>query len=194
MLQTHIRIPNSQYLVPYADIDRSGSRIFNTSIRELLFNDIGDEPPILGRYFLTAAYLVVDLDYNTFTLWQANPTQDSKLVSVANRATESQCGNETSAPVSDGAPSDPPVIPPYEASRLAAGSITGIAVEATAALSILVLGVFLYLRQVRRRKRVTQDEVRAPAMGGETTADQISEAQQPGDGKQHNTLLHEVHG
>lgn len=194
-LSLDIRIPNNQYLVPYVDIDRYGSRIFNTSIRELLFNDIGDQLPTLGRYFLTAAYLMVNLDSNSFILWQANPTRDSKLVSAtANRATESQCGNETSAPVSNGSPSDPPQVPPHEEVRLAGGSIAGIVVGATAALSILGLGVFFYLRRVRSHQQVTHDEARASTMGDESRTDAISEIQPPGNMKQQNTPLHEVRG
>ncbi|KAI1773349.1 acid protease [Hypoxylon cercidicola] len=192
-----VTIPNSQYLVPYVDIDRDGSRIFDTSIRELLIDDIGDQLPMLGRYFLTAAYLMVDLDSNTFTLWQANPTRDSKLVPVAvNHATESQCGSETSTPAFSSLPSDSPEPPqhPQEAVGLAGGSIAGIVVGAIAALSFLALGVFFYLRRVRTRLQLTQDEARTPAMGDESRADQMSEIQPTDNTKQQHVPLHEVRG
>ncbi|CAJ2503101.1 Uu.00g104950.m01.CDS01 [Anthostomella pinea] len=99
-----IRVPNSQYLVPYVDIDRNGSRIFNNTERELLINGLVDQPATLGRYFLTAAYLMVDLDANSFTLWQANPASGSTLVSVT--GAEAQCGNESISGTGSAGPAD----------------------------------------------------------------------------------------
>ncbi|KAI1104485.1 acid protease [Jackrogersella minutella] len=145
-----IRVPNSQYLVPYVDIDRNGSRIFNTSERELLISAVSDTSATLGRYFLTAAYLMVDLDANTFTLWQANPTSDSKLVS---RTTESECGNKTSSS-SDVLPSSHSQAPQV-ASGLSKGSIAGIVVGVVAGLAILGLGILFYIRRARNNQTVT---------------------------------------
>ncbi|KAI1018512.1 hypothetical protein LB503_005641 [Fusarium chuoi] len=54
-----IRVPNNQYMIPTVDIASNGSRTTDTSKRDILITDIEDEPPILGRYFLTAAYLMV---------------------------------------------------------------------------------------------------------------------------------------
>ncbi|XDG04485.1 hypothetical protein ABKA04_004100 [Annulohypoxylon sp. FPYF3050] len=74
-----IRIPSDQYLIPWVDIDRNGSRYTVPSKQELLIGAVTNQPATLGRYFFTAAYLMVDLDANEFTLWQANPTSDSRL-------------------------------------------------------------------------------------------------------------------
>ncbi|KAI1140304.1 hypothetical protein F5Y05DRAFT_411361 [Hypoxylon sp. FL0543] len=63
-----VRVPNNQYLVPYVDIDRNGSRIFDSSTRELLITQVPGHTNTLGRYFLTAAYLMVDIDAHSFTL------------------------------------------------------------------------------------------------------------------------------
>ncbi|KAJ8119739.1 hypothetical protein ONZ43_g3375 [Nemania bipapillata] len=66
-----VRIPNNQYLVPYVDVDRNGSRIFNNSQHELLVAISYakyDAPRTLGRYFFTGAYLMVNHDAGTFTI------------------------------------------------------------------------------------------------------------------------------
>jgi hypothetical protein len=37
---------------------------------------------MLGRQFLTAAYLIVNQDTRTFALWQANPAANSRLIAI----------------------------------------------------------------------------------------------------------------
>ncbi|GKT45017.1 uncharacterized protein ColSpa_05198 [Colletotrichum spaethianum] len=92
-----VRVPNNQYIVTFVDIERNGSRTISTTQKELLFNGLSDQPATLERYFLTAAYLMVDHDAETFTLWQANPTTRSNLVKVASDG--SRCGKpQTSQP------------------------------------------------------------------------------------------------
>lgn len=189
-----IRIPNNQYLVPYVDIDRNGSRTIDTSRRELLINGVSDQPATLGRYFLTAAYLMIDLDSDTFTLWQANPTRDSKLVSIAvNRATESQCVNDTSVPPSNGAASDLPQVP-QQASVLSGGSIAGIVVGVLAALAFLGLGVFFYLRRARNGAQFTHSDEATPAMDDQARVDQNPGFQRPDNTKQVQSPIYELRG
>jgi hypothetical protein len=43
---------------------------------------------IIGRPFFSAAYIMVDLDAETWTLWQANATTDTRLVSVGGGCAE----------------------------------------------------------------------------------------------------------
>ncbi|KAI0542327.1 hypothetical protein GGR58DRAFT_497311 [Xylaria digitata] len=97
-------------LVPY--VDRSGTRVFNT---------VYDNPSTLGCYFPTGAYLMMDHDAGTFTIWQANPTRES---------TEGKCGDTTKpGPSSSG--SGPPTASSSNSSTtpiLSAGSIAGVAV------------------------------------------------------------------
>ncbi|KAG4279220.1 hypothetical protein FPRO04_05761 [Fusarium proliferatum] len=88
-----IRVPNNQYMIPTVDIASNGSRTTDTSKRDILITDIEDEPPILGRYFLTAAYLMVNHDAGTFTLWQANATRERSLVKVFDEETGKKCEN-----------------------------------------------------------------------------------------------------
>jgi hypothetical protein len=90
-----IHVPNDQFLTPFVDIARNGSHTFNYSQRELLFNGVANQPATLGRYFLTSAYLMVNHDANTFTLWKANPSSSTQLVSVMSEKTAKSCNNVT---------------------------------------------------------------------------------------------------
>ncbi|KAI1452190.1 acid protease [Annulohypoxylon moriforme] len=125
-----IHVSNDQYVVPFVDIGENGARIVDMKQREVLISSLTySDTAILGRYFLTAAYLMVDLDENTFTLWQARPTSDSKLVGRDG----SDCGY---APL------------PQAASKLSGRSIAGITVSAIVGLAIFGLCVF-YLHRSR---------------------------------------------
>ena len=102
-----IRIPNSQFMTPHVDVNRSGKRIINKSKRELLVNALGNQPPTLGRYFLTAAYLMVNHDANSFTLWQANPTSSSNLVPVYDETAAEECEGSVTGIVQPSASREP---------------------------------------------------------------------------------------
>ncbi|KAH8167523.1 hypothetical protein CIB48_g685 [Xylaria polymorpha] len=149
-----VRIPNNQYLVPFVDVDRNGSRVFNTSQRELLLNAVPDNSSTLGRYFLTGAYLMVNHDAGTFTMWAANPTRESTLISVVSTSAEASCDNTTNpGPISS------PMV--SKAATLSAGSIAGIAIGVVAALAIfgVVVGVYFF-----HRRRTRSNEI-APIIG-----------------------------
>jgi hypothetical protein len=138
-----IRIPNDQYVVPFVTFNRNGSRIFNESQREVLIASVDQQPATLGRYFLTAAYLMVNHDAGTFTLWQANPSKESELVPVAATQSPSNCntsGNETS--VSTSTPSPP-------SNTVSTGAIVGGAVGSFIGLALIV-GVVVFLKKRRR--------------------------------------------
>ncbi|KAM0132661.1 hypothetical protein ACHAP3_006331 [Botrytis cinerea] len=90
-----VTIPNSQFMPPFVTIERNGSRVFNQSEREFLYGVTSDQPSTLGRYFLTAAYLMVNHDENTFTLWQANPSTATNLVPTITKDTAESCANVT---------------------------------------------------------------------------------------------------
>lgn len=89
-----IRVPNDQFMTPFVDINRSGKRVVDKSKREFLMNPLGVQPATLGRYFLTAAYLMVNHDANSFTLWQANPTSSSDLVPVYDKEAADKCNGD----------------------------------------------------------------------------------------------------
>ena len=59
------------------------------SLQGINANDI----PRLGYFFFTSAYLHVNHDDSTFTLWQANPTTNTNLVSVMSNDHANACSN-----------------------------------------------------------------------------------------------------
>ncbi len=188
-----VRIPNSQYMVPFVDIDRNGSRFFNTSERELLIGGLADQPATLGRYFLTSAYLMIDQDSDTFTLWQANPTSDSKLVSVVTNE-NAECGNRTSTPDSNASSPDTSQNS-QAATGLSGGSIAGVVVGVVVGLGILGLGILFYLRQARRQAEFTQAATDSPTPINESRqANRVSELPPADPTKSWYNPVHELHG
>ncbi|KAI0893467.1 acid protease [Annulohypoxylon nitens] len=133
-----IRVPSDQFLIPFMDMDDKGTRFTDDQRQELLIGEtqLSPKTAILGRYFLRAAYLMVDPDDNSFTLWQANPTTDSNLVNTGT----TKCGNTSS-----GTGSQVPQAP----SRLSGGSSAGIVIGVIAGVAIIGLGVLFYLRRTR---------------------------------------------
>lgn len=159
-----VRVPNSQFLTPFVDIADNGSRIYNESIKEFLYDSIGDQSPTLGRYFLTAAYLMVDHDDETFTLWQANATTESNLVSIVSDTTESSCNStqsgssgtdgtgSSSSSSSNGSDSS-------TGGKSSTGAIAGGVVGGVIALAAIAAGVFLVMRRRKRRGQIPPSEL-----------------------------------
>ncbi|KAK4897666.1 hypothetical protein LTR28_001701, partial [Elasticomyces elasticus] len=134
--------------------------------------------PVLGRQFLTSAYLMVNQDANTFTLWKANPTVNKVLVAVdvgnnpvstlcatthtnttaapSTSATTAHSTNVTAAPStsvtesSSGGASDISGTVQPSKTKKNIGLIAGVAAGGVAALGLLV-GLLLFC--LRRRKR-----------------------------------------
>ncbi|KAI0408346.1 aspartic peptidase domain-containing protein [Xylaria palmicola] len=170
-----VRIPNNQFLVPFVDVDRSGTRVFNTSRREFLFNDVYDNPSTLGRYFLTGAYLMVNHDASTFTMWAANPTRKSTLVSIASTDAETNCdSNPAPSSSPDGGNSTMPSSRESTSPTLSAGGIAGIAIGAVAALVILGVGVY-FIYQKRQSKSIVPTIDPSDTSPGAKDACQVAE-------------------
>ncbi|EXJ81473.1 hypothetical protein A1O3_07765 [Capronia epimyces CBS 606.96] len=129
------------------------SRIFNESQREVLISSLGDQPATLGRYFLTAAYLMVDQDAGTFTLWQANPSNNTDLVAITNEQSMARCpGANPSRPANSSTPIE--TAPSNSTSRsepISTGAIAGIVIGVIAILALLGLGGLFFLRRRTRR-------------------------------------------
>ncbi|KAJ8130410.1 hypothetical protein O1611_g3216 [Lasiodiplodia mahajangana] len=194
-----VRIPNNQYLVPYVDVDRNGSRIFNNSQREFLFNDVYDNPTTLGRYFLTGAYLMVDHDAGVFTMWAANPTRESTLVSVTSADLQANCTNATSTEPGAASNSGSPSVPSSNkstAATLPGGAIAGVVVGAVAALGIIIAGVyFLYKR--RRQNGKTEPTISPPNMSAAAVDKYVYSYNAPKQTSQqygHQYTPYELHG
>ncbi|KAH6848028.1 aspartic peptidase domain-containing protein [Chaetomium sp. MPI-CAGE-AT-0009] len=152
-----IRVPNNQFIVPRVDYSEDGSRVLNESQKDLLVFGVGNQPSTLGRYFLTSAYLMVDHEAGTFTMWQGNPSTKSSLVSVS--STTEGCDPESSGGGSgntdsgntDGGDTGPGSDPPTETS-MSTGAIVGAAVGGAAGLACIVALVLFLLRKRRRQR------------------------------------------
>ncbi|KAM5343232.1 hypothetical protein ACJ41O_014198 [Fusarium nematophilum] len=156
-----VRVPNDQYIVPFVDIDRNGSRITKPDVRELLMNGVANQPATLGRYFLTSAYLMVNHDAGTFTLWQANPSRKSKLVRVFDQETADKCGDKASGVVQPSATTTLEAKAEKSRDAKAASSpsgavIGGAVVGAVVGAALAALGVWYLLRRRRDALQVTE--------------------------------------
>jgi hypothetical protein len=165
-----VTVPNDQFMVPFVTIDRNGSRIFNESQREFLFNPTLDRVhlPTLGRYFLTSAYLMVNHDAQTFTLWQANPSTTSQLVPVLGDKTKREaCDSNSTTGTPQPSATNPSVTPDGtpggtqspRGKSLSTGIVAAIAVVSVVAVGLTALWIFYVVR--RRRKADRLHEVAA---------------------------------
>ena len=133
--------------------------------------DNDGDTPIIGMQFFSAAYLMVDLDAGTFTLWQANATTDSDLVTVGGACAEKITGgsahNTTSASTSTGGASSSQTNATNSTSITASepadtspgigpGAIAGAAIGGFALLILLAVIAFFLVR--RRRKTVATED------------------------------------
>ncbi|KAF5973233.1 hypothetical protein FCOIX_8873 [Fusarium coicis] len=136
----------------------NGSRTTDTSKRDILITDVEDEPPILGRYFLTAAYLMVNHDAGTFTLWQANVTRERSLVRVFDEERGKKCENTTDViqPSASNTGSASESLRPDRGDGSNSGSpsgavIGGAVVGAVAGAVLLGLGItYLFIKRKRK--------------------------------------------
>jgi hypothetical protein len=159
-----VRIPNDQLVVPNLNLNtQTGQWVANGTTPELVINSLQSTNaanlPQIGRQFLTAAYVMMNLDTNQFTLWEANATSDTDYVALdsSNNVYDSSnfCsavttttgeGNATSSG-SAGASSSPPVV--TKSSGIGSGAIAGIVVGAVAVVAILAGVAFWFLRKRR---------------------------------------------
>lgn len=167
-LSNDILILPQEYVAPDGafETDSTAPGIMMTPTWDANVNDA----IIVGRPFFSAAYIMVDLDAETWTLWQANATTDTRLVSIG--------GNCTEKPKVNTAP--PKVTPPgvvvtngtfpnatdstsaaktpgseVQASQgLQAGAIAGIAVGAVFGAGLLA--GLLVICWLKRRKQATR--------------------------------------
>ncbi|KAL1850732.1 hypothetical protein Daus18300_012810 [Diaporthe australafricana] len=138
-----IRVPNTQFLVPHVDIADNGTRVTNDTQVDFLFNNAeGSRVATLGRYFLTAAHLMVNHDANTFTLWQAAPyTSEPVLVPVIGESENQSCSSI-----------DDSSIPSHTTSSISVGAVAGAAVGGVAVAAAIAIAVFLTVRRRRRNR------------------------------------------
>lgn len=118
---------------------------------------------LVGRPFFQSAYIMVDLDSNTWTLWQANATTDTRLVSVGGNCAEKPpvnapqttmvpqdtiATNGTASNATDAVIASESAQSAQNASQaLGAGAIAGIAVGAVFGVGLLAGILFLCWRK-----------------------------------------------
>ncbi|KAI7544740.1 hypothetical protein KC331_g6621 [Hortaea werneckii] len=169
-----IRIPNELLVIHPSNIVDNGRTQYNDTVREVLLDPtVGvnkGDTSILGRHFFQAAYLLVNYDSDSFTIWQANATTESSLVSLGNEcpdpgskvAKNDTSGSNTAHSTSSSLPSatdegtpdtSDDAIPENssESNGISSEAIAGIAVAAAFVSGGLVVLAVLYI--LRRRKR-----------------------------------------
>ncbi|RYP07315.1 hypothetical protein DL765_009192 [Monosporascus sp. GIB2] len=171
-----IRIRNSQLVVPERYIEDDGQLVANNSRSNLVINSLQDinsnDMSVLGRQFLSAAYVMVNQDSRKFTVWEANPTSVESLVGVNEEGEDvtDWCVSAPVASASENVETQPNQPPPSGGGNLASGAIAGIAIGGVAFLAIII-GIAFWQR--RRGKATAAADPRpqsdAPTYQGETT-------------------------
>ncbi|MCJ1247152.1 hypothetical protein MMC30_004364 [Trapelia coarctata] len=171
-----------QLVLPDQKISDAGNVVPNTSVRDVMLYSLQDvnknDLPQLGYWFFTAAYLMVNHDAGTFTMWEANPTTDSKLVAATADNAASTCTATTTTvgsaittstqtatsdvPISDastiGTPTSSAQAPQaVEQNPLSKGTIAGIAAGGAAAFAAMGLLLFWLLR--RQKSKLARADV-----------------------------------
>jgi hypothetical protein len=180
-----IRIPNHQLVQPERVIDKSTGKLsVNGEERVLAIKNFGKDKatmPSLGKQFLSAAYLMANLDAETFTLWEADATkkgdEEAELVAVDGEGNE--LTDFCSTALTSGPPQSSPTKSPTGGSSdsneqdgeggeeeqekdrggeegggkgLSAGAIAGISVGVAVLAVALAIIAFLFARRRRRQR------------------------------------------
>ena len=172
-----ISIANSQVVQPDATILSNGSINYNSTLNEVNIIPLqslnANDMVQLGRQFLSGAYLMVNEDAGTFTLWQATDSSDEELVAVDENgkvfsltcaSTESNDTTVTSTGSTEPASSSPSTSLTSSSSSLSSSktptsSIVGPVVGGVAGVVLLMgLGVFLWMRKRKNKAaNITSD-------------------------------------
>lgn len=175
----NIKVPNEVLVVPDQYIGPDGAVQNNNSADVVLLGPLAGEnandPPIIGMQFLSAAYLMVDLDARTFTLWQANPTTETNLVSVGGTCSEkpavnSGSGNSTTSSNSTGSSNgtadggstqaSAAASPSPSSSGIPTGTIVGAVIGSALGAALIAAGlVFVILRRRRSNRSLNSSDV-----------------------------------
>ena len=147
-----VTFTNDLLVVPPMNVKADGSIYTNTSVSEILIQPtVGtneDDYAILGRHFFQAAYLTVDIDAQTFTISEANPTTDSKMVALGG-----ECSSpKVNAPPTKGqsANSSASATDTSEGGSLSTGGIVGVAIGGALIAALAASAIVLFV--LRRRK------------------------------------------
>ena len=173
-----ITIPNHQLVQAYYTFDSDGSYSVNNTVSELMINPLqagnANDIPKFGMTFFQAAYLHVNHETNSFTLWEAaNPTgKNSSFAGISSRS-GTGCGSannatNTTSPATSPSPGSGSG---GDNSGISTGAIAGIAVGAVLGVLALAVGACFLWRRKRRGGNRPPSETATPlntyAVGGE---------------------------
>lgn len=163
----NVSIPNNLLVVPPGNISgENGAIQYNNSVREVLIGAAtgvdASNSGIFGRGFFQMAYLSVDYDAATFTVWQANATTDTNLRAFGDvcAASATNLDNSTSTNPAQGAKGSSSGAHTVTSSvgqndsHLSPGSVAGIVVGCVFGSLLVGLGSTLWCS--RRRRLVHQ--------------------------------------
>ena len=136
--------------------------------------------PVLGRNFLSAAYLMVDNDQQQFTLWQGQPSASQDL-RAAGPPTCSNSGTPTPS-ASTSATNVSEAVPSPSNGSLSKGAITGVSI---AALSIIAtcfgIGYLLARKRSQKQRREVADLNKHSGMDSDSSPSSNHKAELPSD-------------
>ncbi|KAF2163902.1 hypothetical protein M409DRAFT_25679 [Zasmidium cellare ATCC 36951] len=158
--------PNELLVVPPTNVEQDGAIKANETVREIMLGPtsaaLGNKPAILGRHFFQAAYLMVDYETDSFTLWNANTTSTTSRLVALNNCTSNETRSHTG-----GASSETSAAPSDASSALSgagegrvgepalsSGAIAGIAVGTTCAVFAIAAAVVVFC--FRRRAKANK--------------------------------------
>lgn len=152
-----ILIPSDQLVMPHMEINGpSGEITANNTEPDLLVDSLQDvsrdDITHIGVQFFTSAYLHVNYDTNTFSLWEANPTSRESIVAVDEHGTEtstfcaaSSVSSTTGAPI------------PTKSTHIAAGTIAGATVGAVVGCAGLAF-LCIFLCRKKKQSKPTKEQ------------------------------------
>ncbi|EME38346.1 hypothetical protein DOTSEDRAFT_75779 [Dothistroma septosporum NZE10] len=157
-----VTILNDVLVVPDQYVGPSGALETNQSQSALLIGSLNqvnaNDVPIIGKEFFSSAYLMIDYDAGTYTLWQVNATTETQLVAVGGQcSTHPTVNNNTIDGNPESASSTSTATPANSVSSkagareaLPTGAIVGAVVGSAFGTGALVAAIILIFLRKRR--------------------------------------------
>ncbi|RMY76242.1 hypothetical protein D0863_02065 [Hortaea werneckii] len=166
------RVPNEVLVVGEQFVGSDGKMHTDNSAPLVLMSpteaENSNDMPIIGMQFFSAAYLMVDLEAGTFTLWQANATTETNIFPIGGNCTEANKPSSSTSSSSAATPTttkhadsdvasrtaEPSSISSPQASpqTLSTGTIAGIVVGGVLFLALLG-GICLFIFRRKQQHR-----------------------------------------
>ncbi|KAJ4993260.1 hypothetical protein SVAN01_01235 [Stagonosporopsis vannaccii] len=153
-----IKIPNTELGVPDTYIAPDGTVQTNTSVRNVVINlpqsENENDLPVLGRLFMSSAYIIVNQAAERFSVWQVNTGSKAHDLVAVDKENNMVGSSARTPPMGS---SDAPLLPTSsvppllqdQGSKLSGAAIGGIVAGAVGGVIILgIVGVFLNRRRV----------------------------------------------